>query len=279
VVSATAIFIVYLFAKVLFYILILFNFCCVVCDVFSYLELVTALGKESPIFALDDGVLMSGKEFEFDSIEEVAEQCYVHALQVATAHGVPVNGHPHRRQIVIGGWSYGGVVAVELGKLIRRKQQHCAKSAAPQIEIEVTAVVLFDSPVRQPNKQHDADYNSQAYRNLTGGATTTTSGGGTSGGGEADVNEVAVRTATHFSACTDLLKKYHARAPEEHPLRCPVFDIRPEESDYLCGIEAIQELTSEKAQRSMVLGSHWTMLFGQFVPVVAGLVRTILNKK
>lgn len=243
--------------------------------IISYLEFVSALGKEQSIFALDDGMLMSGKEFKFGSIEEVAECCFTHALSVARAHGRCVPGQPQRREIALGGWSYGGVVAAELAKLIRKKQLEEDKgSDTTTIDIDVQAVILFDSPVRQPNKLHEANSDdSQAYRNLTNGAAAPDA----SGGGE--VNEVVVRTAKHFSACTELLKKHHSRPAEQRTLLCPVFDIRPEESDYLCDISAIEELSSSAVTRTMVLGSHWTMLFGEFVTTVARLVKEILAKK
>lgn len=193
----------------------------------SHLEFVSALSQEQSIFALDDGMLMSGKEFKVSSVEEVVECCFTPAISVARAHGQRVPGQPQRREIVLGGWSYGGVVAVELAKLIRNKQLAAEGSDTTAIDIDIKAVILFDPPVRQPNKLHEAvSDDSQADRNLTNGAAVS---GAITGG---EVNEVVVRTAKHFLAYTKLLKNYHSRPANQHTLLCPVFDIRPEESDY-----------------------------------------------
>jgi thioesterase domain-containing protein len=238
----------------------------------SYLELAGSLRKDLTVFALDDGALLSGRPFRFDSIQQVAEACFDHVLEVARDYGLRTESScEERRTILLGGWSYGGVVAVEIAKLVlSRKRQ--LKSVDNPIEIEVASIVLFDSPLRQPKRIHElseadgSSSNRPAYRDLIDAT-----------GSSGDIQVVA-RTAEHFTACTALLSKYHGRAAESKSLSCPIVDVRPDETDYLCDLSAIEELTVAVVHRPVVRGSHWTMLFGQFVDAVAAIVHEQIDR-
>ena len=104
-----------------------------------------------PVYVLDDDVMMMGGEFRFESIQQVAAHCAPIVRQIAARHA--------RREVLLAGWSYGGVVAVEVAKLLAPTPATAGvdnMDVETQTEdyLEVKAVVVFDSPIRAPKQLH-----------------------------------------------------------------------------------------------------------------------------
>lgn len=224
------------------------------------MQLVQQLDKRLPVYVLDDGVMTSGKDFLFQSIEHVAKTClpFVHAIAQKHRQG-------ERRQIVLAGWSYGGVVASGVAKLL--------SEILPDLfdAVEVTALILFDSPLRDPRvtsaQSSDAVHKTSHPKEI---APTVQS--------DAPGNfEVQQRTQMHFGACTDLLRAFYLLGSDvSPPLKCRVVDVRPEQTDYDCGPEAALALTSGEVRRATVPGTHWTMLFQDNAHSVAKTIQQYL---
>jgi len=100
-------------------------------EVLSYRHLVTALGPEQPCYGLQDPATASA-EAPISSIEEMA------ALYCRMAQSVQPNG-----PWLLGGWSYGGVVAFEMARQLRAAGG------------EVRSLLLLDSYA--PSPLHTAD--------------------------------------------------------------------------------------------------------------------------
>jgi thioesterase domain-containing protein/acyl carrier protein len=232
-----------------------------------YLELVKSLDGDNPIFVCDDGVMSNGKPFIWDSIEEVAQCCMPLIQQVSKEYGVrKIVNNQFSSEIILAGWSYGGVIVSEIAKII----DELNKSIHNNIKILIKVLILFDSPLRErilvsadsTNSEEIFDANQHEEKlahapNLTDHTNL----------------EVAKRTEDHFSACTALLKIYQKRVFDSPYLNCPVVDIQPEESEYIPIPQAAEELTTDKCKRIVVKGDHWTMLFGNNTRNVADIVK------
>jgi acyl carrier protein/pimeloyl-ACP methyl ester carboxylesterase len=250
-----------------------------------YLPLVASMNSGRPVFALDDGVMTSGRTFPFASIEEVAACCLPMVRKIAQSHG--------GGEVLLMGWSYGGVVASAVAKMLAAplppSEEDQEQSEEDQVQeqdgqdgggdgapVRVRALVMFDAPLRAPQVQPGTQAPAQRQppqKDLAVAQGVTREGGGEGAGGPASV-DLAQLTQRHFDACTSLLRQYHQRAPEQEPLTCPVLDVRPAQTDYDCGEGAARELTSGPVTRMVVPGCHWTMLFDENVIVVAELLRT-----
>lgn len=239
------------------------------------MPLVQQLHKTQPVYVLDDGVMTSGRPFAFTSIEQVAETCLPFVRAIAAAHSQ--RGVGDRKQVVtLGGWSYGGVVASTVAKLLARQGT----------SVGVKSLVLFDAPLRSPPNKHKEvegeDGGQEEQEGVSGTAPDVVAP--TEGANGAASYDLQERTQAHFRACTDLLRQFYASqqqqgASSEDPvkaLRCAVLDVRPEQTDYDCGVGAAEELTSGAVQRVLVPGSHWTMLFQDNVVHVGRVVRPTL---
>lgn len=189
-------------------------------------------------------------DFTFHSIEEVARECLVVVESIAKNYYDGCGSSTEvfdMGKILLAGWSYGGVVAVELAKQL----------SATSTTINVASLVLFDSPLRSPVVQ---DKVSDKIDSKHVPPTTANQ----------HHHQVHAIADSHFDACTRLLALYHQRPDENQPLTCAICDIRPTESDYLVAFEAVQELSSSvQSCRVTVKGSHWTMLTADFVSAVA----------
>ena len=60
-----------------------------------------SLGPSVPVYVLDDGCILSGNDFAGDSIGQVASVCV----------DIILRERDKFRKVVMGGWSYGGVIA------------------------------------------------------------------------------------------------------------------------------------------------------------------------
>jgi thioesterase domain-containing protein len=226
-----------------------------------------------PVYALDDGVMTSGKLFEFSSIENVAEACLPFVQEVARKH----MKHSQLPQVVLAGWSYGGVVASVIARML---SQFTGASGA----VQVRSLILFDAPLRTPRNSNDESY-STSPKIHDDAPTKDLAVANTSVSTELLENALDIRTKDHFSSCTNLLKVYYAQQEiaqaggtnEGIKLACPVCDIRAEETDYDCGEEAVSQLTTAFIRRERVPGTHWTMLFQNNVIRVGQVLKEFLE--
>eukprot|EP01035_Chromulina_nebulosa_P019301 gene19301-25162_t len=180
-------------------------------SVLCYRELVDALNSDSYLYGLDDGVIIEDKEYQFNSIEDVAIQCLQEILLILKRDlNIDIILEDQSKiTIILMGWSYGGVVCAEIAKLIKSNHSNIA----------VDILILFDSALRSPNKLNISDNRDE------------------------------------------MLELYHNRPIESKPLSCDIWDIRPKQTNYNCGINAVKEITSGLIHEKLVDGNHWTMLF------------------
>lgn len=256
---------------------------------YSYLQLVQQLDKNQSVYVLDDGVMTSGKDFTFESIEQVAQNCLPFVLNIAQKH----RQGDQKMAIVLAGWSYGGVVASVVAKLLAGLVASASAAAADPpgstVQVQVNALILFDSPLRDPRASaacaSDSDsVHTQVAAPAAAAAAPPAVVGDASTTGAAAAFDVQHRTQVHFSACTDLLRAFYSRAAEEQftsstsppPLTCRVLDVRPEQTDYDCGPEAVTALTTGEVRRTVVPGTHWTMLFQENAAHVAKNIQSFL---
>ena len=241
-----------------------------------------ALDLNSAVYVLDDGVLLSGNVFQFESIEHVATAC-LHVIQsiLQSRHPDRINSTDDRSYVFnLGGWSYGGVVAAAVSKLIRNSPQ-CSKW-------EVSKLFLFDSPLRvscvSTHVTPDDHFSMSIDDKIISLDTVTIVDGDdetkivTNIFRNSNEDDLTIQTNKHFNACTDLLKKYHLRPAEQKPLICAIYDLRPIDSAYECPIDAVEELTVGKVTRRVVTGNHWTMLFNEHAPIIAQILTSFLNE-
>lgn len=228
------------------------------------MQLVQQVDKSRPVYVLDDGVMTSGRKFLFDSIEQVAAACLPFVTTIAAKHA--------QKEIVLAGWSYGGVVASAVAKLLNGM-------------LSVKSLILFDSPLRAPRAvtQATSDGDAANADSSSGGGVHTTAPAiiddSATDSASSSAFDLQARTREHFAACTALLRVHHRRELDSATapaLACTVVDVRPEHTDYDCGPEAAAELTSGPVRRVTVPGTHWTMLFGQNALVVAKEVQKYL---
>jgi pimeloyl-ACP methyl ester carboxylesterase/acyl carrier protein len=136
-----------------------------------YLPLVRCLGHQRPVYAFDDSCLTDGGDFQLGSIAEVAAECLVlmsDALGLgggavaggAVAGGAMAGASP---AVVLGGWSYGGVVALEMARQLEARSLEMAReddlsptsAAPPALHTSPTplpavhSVLMFDAPLGQ----------------------------------------------------------------------------------------------------------------------------------
>eukprot|EP00854_Cymbomonas_tetramitiformis_P007468 gene7468-8893_t len=232
----------------------------------AYRPLTAELGDEQPVYALDDRSLTEGAEFTLSSIEAVAEQCaelIVHELRRQGGQAI--------QPITLGGWSYGGVVALQTAALLMQSKDNALQVA------DVRSVVLYDAPLGQMSR---------------GGRATTAEEGGGHGKLIGDEEEVALlskqmvptlqdqqeqerishHAAQHFMQCKRLLEAYDERHLQ---LSCRIVNVRPESSEYEF-LETLEHLTSEVVEKHIIPGNHWTMLFEQHTKFAAAAIASYL---
>jgi hypothetical protein len=137
-----------------------------------YLDLVKLLPAHLSVLALDDGCLSNGAPFVFDSIDDVVSACMLALAKVRTALKLDMGaGHeaisPPPMRLLLAGWSYGGVVAIELARRLSvatslsdsAQQPAAGPSPSPGPgpglgpgpgPVQVVGVCLFDSPLVRP---------------------------------------------------------------------------------------------------------------------------------
>lgn len=195
---------------------------------------------------------MSGKPFVFPTIESVAVACLSIVINLARTYGV--RGYTGETHIVLAGWSYGGVIATEVAKLLT------GSNCQPEIHVDLLA--LFDAPLRPVSTL------SQRETNVSLGELV-----------EKPEESLGSESAKiHYSKCRHLLELYHKRSLEEQPLQCPILSLIPENDNPSCDDEVLKELTSSRTVISrLVPGSHWTMLKGDNAEsVCSNIIRALV---
>ena len=266
------------------------------------------------MFVVDDGALLSGREFAFESISDAATAALPLVRQVIEKHGATrvagqmgqagqggqMTANGMERVIGLAGWSYGGVLAAEVAKMLSSScdanktdgenvLSGTEKKDGNGFSLRIQGLVLFDAPLRTPtadasipqqgeltplDEGGEADEGAKVETEIGADAVAAKAEEAEEalGRDKAASGELGARTDAHFAACTALLRTHHGRPEEKQPLRCPVYDIRPEETTYACAPESVTELTTGVAHHLVVPGSHWSMLFGDNVAAVAQIV-------
>ena len=246
-----------------------------------YMPLVGCLPSEQPVYAIDDDALTGGAPFGLASIEEAAEQSrelLCEALGGAGRSGRGGNGGDEGgvRSIVLAGWSYGGVVAVQLA---------AALEAAPAAGLRARSIVMFDAPLGQSEARGfhrevgteeaagcDEDKVATKLRQLLSPAGAAESSTLTAID-EADDDALARLAAKHFAACNALLDRYAAGRVR---VCCPLLDVRPRNSE--CAfLDSLDHLTTAAVVEHVVAGDHWTMLFGENTEGAAAELSAVLR--
>lgn len=238
------------------------------------MELVKSLGTDRPVFVIDDGNMLNGQDFTFKSINDAATASIELVRGIAAKVGVP-NG-AGANVIALAGWSYGGVVATEVAKLLTQEISNAkedTKSKEAVGNVVVKLLILFDSPLRSPTASGPEESREGSEGDDVAATSSTAVTPPHPPDGEADL---AKRIQKHFTNCTKLLSKFHQRPPEGKPLECAVYDVRPLDTSYASNIDAIDELTKGAVVQHTVAGSHWTMLFGDKVEAVSRIVTQAL---
>jgi len=214
-----------------------------------YLELAKALGSDTPVFVLDDGVVSTGIPLSFDSIDSVVEAC-IDILSARLKLYLSATGIADKCEIVMAGWSYGGVVALEISR--RLAMIGVSTRTIPPL----SGVCMFDSPL-------------EARKAASKKETQV-------------LNE---HSRSHFIACTNLLSKYHSMVvakgsirEKEAQLNCPVVHVLPEEEDRDPTSQFLQRFTAGVASDISGPGDHWTMLYGQNAAFAASVLQKLLQK-
>jgi hypothetical protein len=218
----------------------------------SYLELSRYLGHQRAVYGLDDGYLLSAADFDFSSIMDVAETCVTSIKQACQEHLERLvrsdsASSVNEMRIVLAGWSYGGVVAAELGVLLTShplKVLDTRSDVVKEILVVVDELFLFDSPIRSAVVSH--------ARSLEGTGAD---------------KDLARRSSEHFALCTTLLESHYRSSvarDQKRQLVCAIHDFRPAgERTPAEMIISVQELTTGPIFQYTLPGTHWTIVYGE----------------
>lgn len=220
-----------------------------------YMELAKSLTKYT-VYVIDDDVVASGAEFPFSNIQEVVDET-IHALKSLTVkHGL--------NSVVLGGWSYGGVVAFLTAKSLIDKNK---LKEGPKIDF----IVTFDAPIV------DSDVSPELALD-----NRTTTVNGDEEEEVAHVDGVSERATIHFEKCTSILQEYYSSGKEsKSALDIPFLDIRPESvfsRHLLSGQESEKDLSSSYHFEYLTPGNHWTMIFGSNVTSIVNTIDIFVKR-
>jgi thioesterase domain-containing protein len=292
----------------------------------SYRPLVKGLDPRQPVFAVDDASLPDPDAVPFShrSIRHAAAR----VVALLKHHRLDYRQHNNNQQqqqqqqeegqegessllgegkrLLLGGWSYGGVVAIEVARILGGsplgndeaedndgvdvnaiEEEKDAGAASASIDL----VVLFDSPIRVAEEEKKASEDKEAGEEE----------GRHEGKEEEEELDVvdAMRAlqgpnadegliqaaASHFASCTKLLQAHASLTPNSDPLPCPVLSFRP---------MAVQSTTTTRSSSSdpdrhlhaltnaywhtlFVGGDHWSMLFAPHTMVLARNLQNFLD--
>lgn len=196
----------------------------------SYSALAHDIGDRS-VFGVDDGGILHSINLKYDSIDTIVRTASPIIQEYLRGKGI--------QRLVLGGWSYGGVIALKMA-------QYWHEERISNIIVE--AVVLIDSPISTPKKLREDDV---PMRN----------------------ESVA---AIHFAYCTNILKEYYMTPRPLVP--CKLIDIRAQDSSYDFESESeLQKYTTNHAVRYVSPGTHWTVIAEENASNVAKALQLCLD--
>jgi len=183
------------------------------------------------VLGVDDGEILHDTALQFESIDAIVKTASQVVLTYLMKHNI--------ERVVLGGWSYGGVVAMKMAQFWHELSS---------INVGVEAVVLIDSPITPPRK-----VNEDKAPLLDGSST-----------------------ARHFAYCTKLLQEYYDTPSPLVP--CKLIDIRAEDSSYEYeDASELQKYTSKAAVRHISTGTHWTVISEENAAKVAKTLQLLLD--
>lgn len=199
------------------------------------------------VFVLDDDVIGSDKPFLFTSIDQVVQAC-MKSLSLFLSEDFP-------REIILGGWSYGGVVAFELAKLL-------SSQSFEHLHIKVEKVILLDAPVCKAVVtaiQEDIfPLHAEPFNGMK-------------------EDRLMLRSKSHFEACTAILALYHKSAREKMcaSLTCDIIDIRASAGSQSENAENLLLMFTAGHVFSAILpdATHWTMLTKEYARQIADFIK------
>lgn len=214
------------------------------------MALAKKLGLSRSVYVLDDGAVQLQRTLSFSSIADAAASASLVVAAILNSHyGSSLSTHP----VHLAGWSYGGVVAIEVAK------QLAGSSDFKHIKLQ--SVTMFDSPLRGDVVTESEDHDQVAAI------------------GEKQSGENVMQAShQHFLACTTLLHAYHKRPLEQQPLTCTVLDVRPMDGAQLStSSDSVMEWTSGRVDRRVSGGTHWTMLSEENVDQIGLMMNVVYD--
>ena len=226
-------------------------------SVMHYRELVSHLDPDQPVLAVEDRSLQSDTifPFSFESIHGVADSVLELILsgdisRLRGASAFNSRGEATREPTMfVGGWSYGGVVALEVAARLEASG------------VSVPSVFLLDAPVRTVRTlSREEEQQGVAATEETPPRDESMGAAGSAG-------------AIHFDNCTRLLQQ-HVCANQM--VRSDVVTVRAERSDYGIGIADVAECTVGGVSEYLLQeATHWNTCTG----VNSGIVGDIVTHK
>ncbi|RYY97733.1 MAG: hypothetical protein EOO11_10025 [Chitinophagaceae bacterium] len=214
------------------------------------MALAKKLGLSRSVYVLDDGAVQSQRSLSFASIADAAKSAGSVVAAILKAHYGSSSGI---HSVHLAGWSYGGVVAIEMAKQLGLNAEFR--------HIKLQSVTLFDSPLRGDVVSESEDHDQV-----------------TAIGEEQTDQKVMHASHQHFLACTTLLHTYHKRPTEQQPLTCTVLDVRPMDGTQLStSSDSVIEWTSGRVDRRVSSGTHWTMLSEENVDQVSLMMNLVYD--
>lgn len=209
------------------------------------------------MYCIDDGAILHDEVHTCSTIDEVALECLSLAIGFTREHAVMRSTERGSKlHVILGGWSYGGVLATRIARLISEKYFD---------EIKICGLMLFDSALTTPRKK-----GGNINENISKKSPL-----------EDDTTSSTVRN--HFIYCTSLLHGLYAGLNDGTcalpPLFCPILDIRASNTEYDSDKDAVQRMTSSEWYFSHeVEGTHWTLMFLPNVGVVGKIVKIFFQE-
>lgn len=222
----------------------------------------TACGNEQvgAIYALDDQIVSGERAVPvLASISEAVDAALLAIIKTITSKHTAQGKEAAVPSIAIrlAGWSYGGVVALELAKQLSTTLT--TTTTTNNMKIRVEHVSLLDSPLLA------ASEHVQSREEQVPWATTMDPA-------------LQHRAASHFAHCTKLLRDYHqmggVASGQWDCGYCPaILDLRPSEAmqhqqqasffaDQRQALSQSIQSCQQELQTATVSGSHWTMVTG-----------------
>lgn len=238
---------------------------------FSYSEFASHMSSDSSVYALDDNCVISGSSLSFSSIEDVASACLEKVIEISRGIALERWGSAsvsNKVDVIVGGWSYGGVVASILSNIA------VSSGKLTDQPVNISSLILFDPPLRK-RERAAAETEDNHERILPTPAKNNSDS-------DASADDEAERNAhEHFEACTELLRRYHGSLPEKldswASTEASLLYVYPEHSDYTSGEGSAAELTRGPVTSKMSPGNHWTMLFGSNAVEAAKITASFLG--